>query len=315
MYVPTNTQSALLEQGSADTHPDTSVISDQLGAINHDLRRVFIKTALSAGFAVAVSPVCAQTQIKTDTEGLQAGEIRVPTSDGMMPAYSARPSPKHGHHPSYPPVILVIQEIFGVHEYIRDVCRRLAKEGYMAIAPELYARQGEPELLPGISDIISQIVSKVADKQVYGDLDACVKWAEIQGGNAQKLGITGFCWGGRITWMYSAHNPNVKAGVAWYGRLVGESNQMTPLHPSAVANKIKAPILGLYGGADSGIPVETVTNMRTALQAGGNTSSEIIVYPDMPHGFHADYRNTYRQQAAQDGWQKMLGWFKKQGLS
>ena len=233
----------------------------------------------------------------------------------MMPAYSARPSPKHGHHPSSPPVILVIQEIFGVHEYIRDVCRRLAKEGYMAIAPELYARQGEPELLPGISDIISQIVSKVADKQVYGDLDACVKWAEIQGGNVQKLGITGFCWGGRITWMYSAHNPNVKAGVAWYGRLVGESNQMTPLHPTAVANKIKAPILGLYGGADSGIPVETVTNMRAALQAGGNTSSEIIVYPDMPHGFHADYRNTYRQQVAQDGWQKMLGWFKKQGLS
>ncbi len=275
-------------------------------------RRGFLVTALGAGFALAVQPVMAQTAIATDTEGLVAGEIQVPTSDGNMPAYRAQPA--SGAHF---PVILVVQEIFGVHEHIKDVCRRLAKLGYQAIAPELYARQGDPRQYTAIPDILAKVVSKVPDAQVMADLDACVAWARDNGGDVKRLGITGFCWGGRITWLYSAHNPAVKAGVAWYGRLTGPASGMTPKHPLDLAQDLKGPVLGLYGGQDAGIPNDTVEQMQQALAASSNPaskSSAIHLYPDAPHAFHADYRPSYRKEAAEDGWHRMRAWFTKHGV-
>jgi len=268
-------------------------------------RRGFIKTSLGAGFALAVLPVSAQT-ITTPTTGLDAGEVKVTTRDGSMPAYRAMPASGSNF-----PVILVIQEIFGVHEHIKDVCRRFAKEGYFAIAPELFARQGDVSNM-AMQDIVSSVVSKVPDEQVMADLDATVAYARTTGkADVAKLGITGFCWGGRITWLYTAHNPNVKAGVAWYGRVVGQPSAMTPKHPVDVAAQINAPVLGLYGGADQGIPNDTVEKMREALKAAGKTNSEIIIYPDTPHAFHADYRPSYRKEQADDGWKRAVAWFKK----
>lgn len=275
-------------------------------------RRGFLVTALGAGFALAVQPVAAQTAINTDTAGLTAGEIQVPTADGNMPAYRAQPAQGTNF-----PVILVVQEIFGVHEYIKDVCRRLAKLGYQAIAPELYARQGDPTQYTAIPDILANVVSKVPDAQVMADLDACVAWAKNHGGDTARLGITGFCWGGRITWLYAAHNPKVKAGVAWYGRLVSAANAMTPTHPIDVADKLNGPVLGLYGGADGGIPNDTVEKMQAALAASANAASKastIHLYPDGPHAFHADYRATYRKELADDGWKRMQAWFKQHGV-
>ena len=272
-------------------------------------RREFVVTSLATGFALAVQPVSAQT-ITTDTKGIVTGEVKVPTPDGQMPAYRAMPE---GAGPF--PVLLVVQEIFGVHEHIKDLCRRLAKAGYLAVAPELYARQGDVSSMTNINEIIAKVVSKVPDKQVMADLDATVQWAKDSGkGNTAKLGITGFCWGGRIVWLYSAHNPNLKAGVAWYGRLVGEASELQPKYPVDVAADIMAPVLGLYGGADTGIPAASVDKMRTAL-AVAKPAWEIKVYPDTPHGFNADYRPTYRKQAAEDGWQRMLAWFKKHGVA
>jgi carboxymethylenebutenolidase len=218
------------------------------------------------------------------------------------------------------PVILVIQEIFGVHEHIADVCRRFAHAGYLAIAPELYARQGDPSTYTDIPKLQADIVSKVPDAQVMGDLDAVVAWAGANGGNAKKLGITGFCWGGRITWLYAAHNKAVKAGVAWYGRLVGTVSPLTPKHPVQLAAELKAPVLGLYGGQDGGIPLTTVNEMKEALAAAGakgNTAaagSEFVVFRDAPHAFHADYRPSYRKEAAQEGWARALAWFKAKGV-
>ncbi|MFP5403387.1 MAG: dienelactone hydrolase family protein [Gammaproteobacteria bacterium] len=275
-------------------------------------RRGFLVTALGAGFALAVQPVAAQTAITTDAAGLTAGEIQVPTADGNMPAYRAQPAQGTNF-----PVILVVQEIFGVHEYIKDVCRRLAKLGYQAIAPEMYARQGDPTKYTAIPDIIANVVSKVPDRQVMADLDACVAWAAAHGGDTARLGITGFCWGGRITWLYAAHNPKVKAGVAWYGRLVSTVNDMTPTHPIDVAGKLNAPVLGLYGGADAGIPNDTVEKMRAALAASANAASKasaIHLYPEGPHAFHADYRPTYRKELADDGWKRMQAWFRQHGV-
>ncbi len=271
-------------------------------------RRIFLNSLLSSGFALAVLPVSAQT-ITTDSKGLTAGEILIPTSDIQMPAYRAMPSTGQNF-----PVVLVVQEIFGVHEYIKDVCRRMAKLGYMAIAPELYKRQGDVSKISDMKDIISQVVSKVPDAQVMADLDATWQYAKISGkADMNKIGITGFCWGGRITWLYCAHNPNVTAGVAWYGRLVGEATPLTPKHPVDIAPNLIVPVLGLYGGADAGIPQDSVEKMRAALQKG-TSGSEIIVYPDTPHAFHADYRPSYRKEAANDGWQKMQAWFKKHRL-
>lgn len=266
-------------------------------------RREFVVTLLGGGFALATEPVAAQTMVVTDATGLVAGEIKVPAEGGDMPAYRAQPV---GNGPF--PVVLVVQEIFGVHEHIKDVCRRLAKLGYLAIAPELYARQGDVSKMKDIADILSKVVNEVPDAQVMGDLDACVAWAAGHGGNVERLGITGFCWGGRITWLYAAHNPKVKAAVAWYGRLVGVKNDMTPQQPLDVAGQIKGAVLGLYGGQDTGIPLETVDKMRAALQAAGSAST-LHVYPDAPHAFHADYRPSYRKEAAQDGWQRLTAWF------
>ncbi|OYY92749.1 MAG: carboxymethylenebutenolidase [Hydrogenophilales bacterium 28-61-23] len=274
-------------------------------------RRGFLVTALGAGFALAVQPVIAQTAIATSADGLLAGEISVPTADGAMPAYRAQPA-QGGKFP----VILVVQEIFGVHEHIKDLCRRLAKLGYQAIAPELYARQGDPRQYSAIPDIIGKIVANVPDSQVMNDLDACVAWAKSHAGDSARLGITGFCWGGRITWLYAAHNPGVKAGVAWYGKLTGPTGAMTPKHPLDLAGALKAPVLGLYGGLDQGIPLESVETMQAALAAGNPTSqaSRIHVYDNAPHAFNADYRPSYRKEEADDGWKRMRDWFKQNGV-
>jgi carboxymethylenebutenolidase len=266
-------------------------------------RRTFVVTSLGAGFAAAVLPVSAQT-ITTSTDGLVAGEVQVRTPDGQMPAYRAMPATGSNF-----PVVLVVQEIFGVHEHIKDLCRRIAKAGYFAIAPELYARQGDPSKYTDISRLISEVVAKVPDAQVMGDLDACVAYAKTTGKvESKRLGITGFCWGGRIVYLYAAHNPDVKAAVAWYG-------SVTPFAPGTtaaldVASKIKAPVLGLYGGADEGIPGATVEQMFGALRASGNTKSEYKIYPGTPHGFNADYRPSYRKAEAQDAWNRMIAWFK-----
>lgn len=271
-------------------------------------RRGFLATSLAVGFAAAAGPVAAQTAIKTDTSGLTAGEVRIPVEGGAIPAYRAMPEGKTGVA-----VILVIQEVFGVHEYIQDVCRRLAHEGYMAIAPELYVRQGDPKRYTEIPRLISEVVNKVPDEQVMGDLDAAVAWAGKNGGNANRLGITGFCWGGRVVWLYAAHNPRLKAGVAWYGRLVGDADELRPRHPIDLAADINAPVLGLYGEKDSGIPLGTIDRMKAALAKGSDAAkaSEFVIYPGASHAFHADYRASYQEDAAKDGWKRTLDWFGK----
>ena len=267
-------------------------------------RRGFVQTSLGAGFAAVVLPVAAQTMITTDSQGLTAGEIRIPTKDGQMPAYRAMPAGKTGLA-----TVLIVQEVFGVHEYIKDVARRLAKQGYLAIAPELYARQGDPTKYTDTGALMKEVVSKVSDAQVMADLDAAAAWAAKNGGGG-KLGITGFCWGGRVVHMYAAHNPNLAAGVAWYGATVRSyhAGDKTPLD---VASQIKAPILGLYGGADGGIPNDTVEKFGAALKAAGNARSEMVIFPNTPHAFHADYRPSYRKEAAEDGWKRLTAWFKQ----
>ena len=275
-------------------------------------RRSFGRAALGAGFAAAVLPVVAETAIKTDTNGLIAGEVDIPVASFKMPAYRAAPAGK-----TQAPVVLVISEILGVHEYIADVARRFAKAGYFAIAPELFVRQGDVQSYGEIAKLMSEVISKVPDSQVMGDLDACAAWARTEGADAAKLGVTGFCWGGRITWLYAAHNPAVKAGVAWYGRLVGNVSATEPRHPVDLAGELKAPVLGLYGAADTGIPLDTVERMKAALAAGSPAAraSEFQIYPDAPHAFHADYRATYRKPAADDGWQRCMGWMRKHGVA
>jgi carboxymethylenebutenolidase len=272
-------------------------------------RRAFVQGALGTGFAAAVLPVTAQTVVKTDTSGLVAGEVTVPVGAFKMPAYAAAPLGR-----TNAPVILVVSEIFGVHEHIADVARRFAKAGYYAIAPELFARQGDPGSYGEIAKLVSEVVSKASDAQVNGDLDACVAFAKAQGADTAKLGITGFCWGGRVTWAYAAHNPAVKAGVAWYGPLA-RSYFAGDKPVVEQAARIQAPMLGLYGGDDPGIPLDSVEQMRAALKAAGNTKSEIVVYPGTPHAFHADYRPSYRKEAAEDGWRRALAWFKANGVA
>jgi len=275
-------------------------------------RRGFTRTALGAGFAAATLPVTAQTVIKTDTAGLVAGEVDIPVGAFKLPAYRAAPAGK-----ANAPVVLVISEIFGVHEHIADVARRFAKAGYFAIAPELFVRQGDAQSYGEVGKLIAEVISKVPDAQVMGDLDACVAWAGTQGANAANVGVTGFCWGGRITWLYAAHQAAVKAGVAWYGRVVGAANPLTPRNPVDVAGEIKAPVLGLYGGADTGIPLDTVERMKAALAAGSPAArrSEFHVYADAPHAFHADYRPSFRKEAAEDGWKRCLAWFRTHGVA
>jgi carboxymethylenebutenolidase len=295
----------------SDSSEDQAMTDSQLKSLSPEkdwTRRNFVMSVLASGFALATQPVSAQT-ITTDTHGLTAGEVKVPVKDGEIPAYRALPASGAPH-----PVVLVVQEIFGVHEHIKDICRRLAKVGYFAIAPELYARQGGVSHLKDIQEILTNVVSKVPDAQVMGDLDATLAWAGASGqADPARAAITGFCWGGRIVWLYCAHNPGVKAGAAWYGRLVGQGSELTPRHPVDIARSLEVPVLGLYGGADQGIPIPTIEQMRAALERG-SSGSQIVVYEDAPHGFNADYRPSYRKDAATDGWKRMLAWFKSHGV-
>jgi len=277
-------------------------------------RRELIAGALGSGFALAVRPVSAET-ITTSSDGLDVADVRVPTSAGEIPAYRAMPASTGKAKSKSPALVLVVHEIFGVHEHIRDVCRRLAKKGYFAVAPDLFVRQGDVSKLPGI-DAIRDVVAKVPDAQVLSDLDATVAWASGAGADASKLGMTGFCWGGRVTWLYSAHSPKLKAGVAWYGRLVGDKDERRPRQPVEVADALHAPVLGLYGEKDPGIPLDTVETMKKALAAGTSASkrSQVRTYPKAGHAFLADYRPSYEPESAADGWKRMLTWFKANGV-
>ena len=274
-------------------------------------RRTALGVMLGAGYAAAAAPVMAQTAVSTPADGLTAGEVHFAVNGFDVRAYRAAPQGKTGL-----PVVLVISEIFGVHEYIADVCRRLAHEGYLAVAPDLFARQGDPRAYSEVAKLMSELVSKVPDAQVMADLDGAVQWAGAHGGDLQRVGITGFCWGGRITWLYAAHGP-VKAGVAWYGRLVGQASALNPKHPVDLAPILKAPVLGLYGEKDAGIPLDTIDKMKSALSEGSAAAkaSRFVVYPDAPHAFHADYRPSFRKEAAQDGWKRTLAWFKANGVA
>lgn len=275
-------------------------------------RRGFIATTVAAGFSLAAGPAMAQTAIATDAKGLTAGKIDIPTADGKIPAYRAAPQGK-----KHLPTVIVVSEIFGVHEYIQDVCRRLAHQGYLAIAPELFARQGDPSKYTEIPKLQAEIISKVPDNQVRGDLDATAKWAAANGGDADKLGIVGFCWGGRQVWLYADHNPKLKAGAAFYGQLGGEPSELKPKSVLSIVDQLKAPVLGAYGGKDAGIPQTDVDRMRLELAKGpaAAKASRIDVYPDAPHAFHADYRPSYRKAEAEQAWTRMLDWFKQNGLS
>ena len=293
-----------------DLRPDFEALLPGRSTEEGATRRTALQAALGMGYAAAAGPAQAQTAISTPAEGLDAGEVAYEVEGFKVPAYRAAPAGRSGL-----PVVLVIQEIFGVHEYIADTCRRLAKAGYLAIAPALYARQGDPARYGEVAKLMSELVANVPDGQVMADLDGAVHWAGANGGDLARVAITGFCWGGRITWLYAAHGP-VKAGVAWYGRLVGESNLLRPKQPVEIAPILKAPVLGLYGGKDAGIPLDTVDKMKAALADGSPQAraSEFVLYPDAPHAFHADYRPSYRQEAAEDGWKRTLAWFKAHGV-
>ena len=288
-------------------------------------RRAFMKTSLKAstasvtasalglGFVAASEPVMAQA-IKTDFAGIKAGEQDIPVGSFNMPAYISRPEKASGPLP----VVIVVSEIFGVHEYIADTTRRFAKLGYLAIAPEFFTRAGDPNSFGTVAEIQSNIVAKTPDPQVLGDLKAAIAWAGKNGGDLKKVAVTGFCWGGRITWL-SATMPEVKAGVAWYGRLVGDKTTNNPKQPVEIAVDLKAPVLGLYGSADTGIPLDTVEQMKAALSKASSNpaakASKFEIYPEAPHAFHADYRATYREGPAKDAWAKCLAWFKQHGVA
>jgi len=260
------------------------------------------------GFAAATPPEMA-TVITTDTDGLTTGTAYLNVDGQAVPVYCALPAGQRDL-----PVILVVSEIFGVHEHIADVARRFAKLGYLALAPELFVRQGDPSTIADIPTLFRDIVSKAPDAQVMKDLDACVEWAAQNGGNVDRLGITGFCWGGRITWLYAHHNPQVKAGVAWYGRLSGDTNANQTRYPVDIGASLSVPVLGLYGGQDTGIPLDTVDAMKAAL-AQGSSGSDIVVYPDAGHAFYADYRPSYNESDAQDGWRRALAWLEQHGVA
>ncbi len=295
---------------------DTRALLDLPAEPQAPSRRTALKLGLGVGYAAATLPIMAQTAIKTPADGLTTGEVMIDVAGFKMPAYRAQPAGKTGL-----PVVLVLSEIFGVHEYIADTARRFAKAGYLAIAPELFVRQGDAQSYGEMAKLMSEVIAKVPDEQVMGDLDAAAVWAAANGGDAGKLGVTGFCWGGRQTWLYAAHNPRVKAGVAWYGRLVGEPSALAPRHPVDVAAQLKAPVLGLYGEADTGIPLDTVDKMKAALAKAaesGNAAakaSQFVLYPEAPHAFHADYRPSFRKEAAEDGWKRALAWFQQHGVA
>jgi carboxymethylenebutenolidase len=304
-------ETAMLDRNQlSDAHALLDATPGRSGATT---RRAALKAALGVGYAAAVLPALAQTAIKTSAEGLTEGEVTIDVNGFKMPVYRAAPAGKTGL-----PVVLVISEIFGVHEYIADTARRFAHAGYLALAPELFVRQGDAQSYGELAKLIAEVISKVPDAQVMGDLDACVAWAGAHGGDLERVGVTGFCWGGRQTWLFAAHNPKVKAGVAWYGRLVGERTALTPRNPIDVVDQLHGPVLGLYGGADTGIPLATIEQMKAALAASRNPAaraSEFVVYPEAPHAFHADYRPSYRKEAAEDGWKRALAWFQKHGVA
>jgi carboxymethylenebutenolidase len=275
-------------------------------------RRTALKAALGVGYAAATLPVMAQSAVQTPADGLTVGEVTIEVAGHGVPVYRAAPAGRTGL-----PVVLVLSEIFGVHEYIADTARRFARAGYLALAPELFDRQGDAQSYGEMARLIAEVVSKVPDAQVAADLDACIAWAGAHGGDLNKVGVTGFCWGGRQTWLYAAHQPRIKAGVAWYGRLVGQASALQPKHPVDVAQALHGPVLGLYGGADEGIPLSTVEQMKALLAQGNAASraSSFVVYPDAPHAFHADYRPSFRQQPAEDGWRRCLDWFRQHGVA
>jgi carboxymethylenebutenolidase len=290
---------------ASNFHPDVRNVMPRL----EFSRRELVVTALASGFALAVRPVNAQTVITTDSAGLTAGEIKIPTKDVELPGYRAMPGRGSGF-----PTVLVVQEVFGVHEHIKDLCRRLAKLGYFAISAELYARQGDVHNVTDIKALMP-IVQQVPDAQVMSDLDACVAYARASGkANSGKLAITGFCWGGRIVWLYAAHNPELKAGAAWYGRLVGDPTELQPRNPIDIAGELKAPVIAFYGGKDRGITSESIERMRGALE-NSKLKHELAVFPDAEHGFNADYRPSYNPEDAKAAWQQMLGWFKQFGAA
>ena len=280
-------------------------------------RRSFMKAAtlgsLGTGFASAALPVLSQA-IKTDFAGLHSEEVTFDSNGTNIAAYTSRPA----QAPGKLPIIIVASEIFGVHEYIADVTRRLAKVGYLAIAPEFFTRAGEPTELGTVAEIMSKIVAKTPDQQVLGDIEAALKWAAANNGDLSRVGMTGFCWGGRITWLACQKLSVMRAGVAWYGRLAGDKSENFPEHPLELAAQTRAPVLGLYGGQDTGIPLSDVEKMKLALTGLNATaaakSSTFVIYPDAPHAFHADYRQTYQEGPAKDGWQKALAWFKEKGV-
>lgn len=275
-------------------------------------RRDFVRAAVGSGFAAAVLPVSAEA-IRTSSEGLTVSEVTIASGDFKMPAYRAMPA----NHSGKLPVVLVVSEIFGVHEYIADVARRFAKLGYLAIAPELFVRQGDAQSFGEVSKLIAEVISKVPDAQAMADLDACVEWAGANGGDTSRIGITGFCWGGRITWLFAEHNPLVKAAVAWYGHMIGNPTPLKPTNPIDGVAHLHAPVLGLYGAEDSGISVASIKQMKTALSGGSAAAmqSQFVVYPGAPHAFHADYRPSYRKEAAEDGWKRCRAWFKDHGVA
>jgi carboxymethylenebutenolidase len=308
-----------LGRSALSNYSETNIMSEKTQ--DHS-RRKFMKTSvagaaattLGVGFVAAADPVLAAA-IETDFKGLTAGEQMIPVGSFQMPAYVSRPEKAKGNLP----IVIVVSEIFGVHEYIADVTRRFAKLGYLAIAPEFFVRAGDPNAYGTVADILTNIVAKTPDAQVLNDLQAALVWAGKNGGDLKRVGVTGFCWGGRITWL-SATLPQVRAGVAWYGRLIGEKTEGNPRHPVELAAELKAPVLGLYGGADAGISLESVEQMRAALAQAASKNpaakaSVIEVYPDAPHAFHADYRATYREGPAKDGWEKCIAWFKKTGVA
>ena len=269
-------------------------------------RRGLMMTGLISGLTLATERVEAQA-ITTETSGLDAGETKIPTSDGALPAYYARPASGTNF-----PIVLVNEEIFGVHEYIKDVCRRLAKAGYFAVATEYYARLGDLSKMTNVQEIISSVISKAPDARYLADADATLIWAAANKGDIGRVAVTGFCRGGRQTWLIAENNPRIKAAVAWYGPVIGNTSEIQPKTATDLADQLKAPLLGLYGGQDQGIPVEAVRAAETKAKAAGKTV-EIVVYPDAPHGFHADYRPSYRKDAAEDGWKRMLAWFAAHG--
>jgi len=297
------------------THPHEQEIQSLLpgqSTANGATRRTALKAALGVGYAASVLPIAAQTVINTPSDGLEVGEVMVEVAGHPVPVYRAMPAGKTNL-----PVVLVLSEIFGVHDYIADTARRFARAGYMALAPELFDRQGDAQSYGEMARLIAEVTSQTPDAQVAADLDGCIDWAAANGGNPNKVAVTGFCWGGRQTWLYAAHQARVKAGVAWYGRLVGQPNPLQPKNPVDIAANLKAPVLGLYGGADDGIPLSTVEQMKAALAKGNARAkaSEFVIYPDAPHAFHADYRGTFRQGPAEDGWKRCLEWFAKHGVA